>query len=120
MTILKKALVMVVASGAIGFAVPAGAQSSVTVVDQDEPAVTVITKTPPDTTSPVVVARGDGTTVITDRVVRRRVVVPTACNFNDFPHPAGGIGGAIGGRMLLGSTSAEDMPLPGNCAPIHR
>jgi hypothetical protein len=120
MTILNKTLMAALVGGAIGFAIPAGAQSSVTVVDSDEPAVTVITKTPADATGPVTVTRADGSTVVTERVVRRRVVVPTACNFNDYHNPTGGVGGAIGGRMILGTTTADDVPIPGNCAPIHR
>jgi hypothetical protein len=120
MTILNKTLMAALVGTAMGFALPAGAQSSVTVIDQDEPAVTVITKTPGDTSSPPVVARADRTTVVTERVVRKRVVVPTACNFNDYRNVSGGVGGAIGGRMILGTTSADDVPIPGNCAPIHR
>jgi hypothetical protein len=33
---------------------------------------------------------------------------------------SGGIGGSIGGRMILGATPADDIPLPGNCANIQR
>src|SRR5712671_6495015 len=113
MTILNKTFMAALVSSAIGFVAPAAAQSSVTVIDPDEPAVTVITKAPADTAGPAVVARADGSTVVTERVVRRRLAVPTACNFNNTPNVSGGLGGAIGGRMILGTTSADDIPIPG-------
>ena len=116
MTILKKVLIAALASGAMGFALPAGAQSS---VDSDESAVTVTTQSPIVSTERTVVARGDGSKVITERVVRQRVAVRT-CKFNNLPNVAGGVGGAIGGRMILGSTSAEDVNIPGNCALTNR
>jgi hypothetical protein len=121
MTILKKALMAALASGVIGFAVPAGAQSSITVLDPDASGLTIVTKAPE---GPVIVARDDGTKVVTERIVRKEWVVPTACNFirhyNKPTNVAGGVGGSIGGRMILGSTSAEDVPLPGTCTPLPR
>ena len=91
----------------MGFAAPALAQSG--------PATNALVVADSSTT----VVRADGSTVVTRRVVTRRVVVPTACNFNTIPNVSGGIGGSIGGRMILGTTAAMDVPLPG-CVPIAR
>jgi hypothetical protein len=113
MTLLNKSLMAALVGTAMGFAAPALAQSS--------PA-TNATVVADSSTS---VVRADGSTVVTERVVTRRAVVPTACNFNtirnvsDVPNVSGGIGGSIGGRMILGTTSALDVPLPG-CGPIAR
>jgi hypothetical protein len=54
------------------------------------------------------------------------VVIPAGCNHSDrrnvsgLTNVSGGVGGSIGGRMILGSTAADDVPLPGTCAPIPR
>jgi hypothetical protein len=120
MTIANKMLAAALMSGAIGFAVPALAQSTVTVIDPG-PGLIIVDKAPE---GPVVVSRDDGARVVTERVVRKEWVVPTACNFvrhyNKPANPSGGVGGAIGGRMILGPSSAEDVPLPGTCVPVPR
>jgi hypothetical protein len=115
MTLLNKSLMAVFMSGAMGFAAPALAQSG------------PVANTSVVADSSTTVARADGSTVVTERVVTRRVmVVPTGCNHSDrrnvsgLRNVSGGIGGSIGGRMILGSTSADDVPLPGTCAPIPR
>jgi hypothetical protein len=104
----------------MGFAVPVLAQSTVTVIDPG-PGLIVVDKAPE---GPIVVARDDGSKVVTERVVRKEWVVPAACNFIrhfDKPaNPTGGVGGAIGGRMILGASAAEDVPLPGTCIPVPR
>ena len=112
MTLLNKSLMAALMSAAMGFAAPALAQSG------------PITNDPVVADSSTIVVNADGSTVVTRRVVTRRVV-PTACNSNDsrtasgLPNVSGGIGGSIGGTMILGTTAALDVPLPG-CAPIHR
>jgi hypothetical protein len=113
MTLLNKSLMAAFVGAAMGFTAPALAQSS--------PATngTVVA----DSSTSVV--RADGTTVVTRRVVTRHEAVPIACNFNtirnvsNVPNVSGGVGGSIGGRMILGTTSALDVPLPG-CGPIAR
>jgi len=96
-------------SAAMGFAGPALAQS-----------------TPVPTNSSTTVVRADGSTVVTERIVTERtVVVASACNHSrrnvsGLRNVSGGIGGSIGGRMILGATPADDIPLPGNCATIQR
>ena len=123
MTMLNKSVMAALVGGAIGLAVPAAAQTSVTINDPYAKGLTIVTKAPE---GPVVVARDDGSKVITEQIVRRQWAVPTACNLNTvrnrngLPNVSGGIGGSIGGRMILGSTSADDVPLPGTCAPIPR
>ena len=120
MTITNKMLVAALMSGAIGFAVPVLAQTAVTVIDPDASGLIIVTKAPE---GPIVVARDDGSRVVTERVVRKEWVVPTACNFRPINRPAsptGGVGGSIGGRMILGSSPAEDRPLPGTCIPLPR
>ena len=113
MTLLNKSLMAALMGAAMGFAAPALAQSS----PVTNGAVVADTSTS--------VVRDDGSTVVTRRVVTRREVVPIACNFNTtrnvsgVPNVSGGIGGSIGGRMILGTTSALDVPLPG-CGPIAR
>ena len=114
----NKMLVAALISGAICFAVPAAAQS-VTVIDPG-PGLIIVTQAPEGS---VVVSRDDGSRVVTERIVRKEWVVPTACNFrhvNKPANPSGGVGGSIGGRMILGSTPAEDVPLPGTCVPVPR
>ena len=123
MTILNKSLMAVLMSGAMGLAIPAMAQSSVTLIDPDAPGLTIVA-TAPD--GPVVVARDDGSRVVTERVVRKQWMVPAACNSNNsrnlsgLRNSSGGVGGSMGGRMILGTTSADDVPLPGMCGPMHR
>ena len=123
MTILNKSLTAAFMSAALGLAAPAVAQSSVTINDPDAKGLTIVTKAPEGST---VVARGDGSKVITERIVRKQWVIPTACNLNTIGNTnhlqkaSGGIGGSIGGRMILGSTSADDVPLPGTCTPMPR
>ena len=113
MTSLNKSLIAAFMGGAMGFAAPAVAQSS------------PVTNGTVVTDSSTSVVRDDGSTVITRRVVTRHEVVPVACNFNttrnvsSVPNVSGGVGGSIGGRMILGTTSALDVPLPG-CGPIAR
>ena len=113
MTLLNKSLLAAFLGAAMGFAAPALAQTS--------PATNVTVVADSSTT----VVRPDGSTVVTERVVTRRTVVSTACNFDSIrnlsgvPNVSGGIGGSIGGRMILGTTSAQDVPLPG-CAQISR
>jgi hypothetical protein len=54
------------------------------------------------------------------------MVVPNGCdrsvrpNLSGLRNVSGGIGGSIGGRMILGATPADDVPLPGSCEPIPR
>ena len=121
MTITNKMLVAALMSGAIGFAVPALAQTAVTVIDPDAAGLIIVDKAPE---GPIVVAREDGSRVVTERVVRKEWVVPAACNFvrhfNRPPNPTGGVGGSIGGRMILGASPADDVPLPGTCIPLPR
>lgn len=120
MTILNKTLMAALVSGAVGLALPALAQSN---VDPDAPGLTIVTTAP---NGPVVVARDDGSTVVTERVVRRQYMVPAGCNSNKaqnlsgLKNPSGGVGGSIGGRMILGTTPADDVPLPGTCVPVPR
>ena len=96
-------------SAAMGFAAPALAQNA-----------------PVPTNSSTTVVRADGSTVITDRIVTKRMeVVANACNhsrrnLSGLRNVSGGIGGSVGGRMILGTTPADDIPLPGYCAPIQR
>jgi hypothetical protein len=110
MTLLNKSLMAAFMGAAMGFAAPALAQSG--------PATNPLVVADSSTT----VVRADGSTVVTRRVVTRRVA-PTACNFDTarnvsgITNVSGGIGGSIGGRMILGSTAAMDVPLPG-CGPI--
>ena len=122
MTILNKSLTAALMSAAMGLAAPAVAQGSVTINDPDAQGLTIVMQAPE---GPVVVARDDGSKVVTERIVRRQWVIPAACNLNirkpnGIANVSGGIGGSIGGRMILGSTAADDMPLPGTCAPIPR
>jgi len=123
MTILNKSLMAAFVGGAMGLAIPAAAQTNVIITDPGAKGLTIVTKAPE---GPVVVARDDGTKVITEQVVRRQWVVPTACNLypkrnaSGLPNVSGGVGGSIGGRMILGSTPADDVPLPGTCQPIPR
>ena len=123
MTNLNKSLTAALISAAMGLAAPAVAQSSVTINDPDARGLTIVTKAPE---GPVVVARDDGSQVVTQRIVRKQWVIPTLCNFNTIRNKSGlrnvsgGIGGSIGGRMILGSSPADDVPLPGTCAPIPR
>ena len=122
MTILNKSLMVALMSAAMGLAAPAVAQSTVTINDPDAKGLTIVTKAPE---GPTVVARDDGSKIITERIVRKQWVIPVACNLNPIrknglPNVSGGIGGSIGGRMILGSTSADDVPLPGTCTPIPR
>jgi hypothetical protein len=123
MTNLNKSLTAALISAAMGLAAPAVAQSSVTINDPDARGLTIVTKAPE---GPVVVARDDGSQVVTQRIVRKQWVIPTLCNFNTIRNKSGlrnvsgGIGGSIGGRMILGSSAADDVPLPGTCAPIPR
>ena len=123
MTILNKSLMAAFVGGAMGLAIPAAAQTNVIITDPGAKGLTIVTKAPE---GPVVVARDDGSKVITEEVVRRQWVVPTACNLypkrntSGLPNVSGGVGGSIGGRMILGATSAEDVPLPGTCQPIPR
>ena len=123
MTNLNKSLTAALISAAMGLAAPAVAQSSVTINDPDARGLTIVTKAPE---GPVVVARDDGSQVVTQRIVRKQWVIPTLCNFNTIrnksglPNVSGGVGGSIGGRMILGSTPADDVPLPGTCTPIAR
>jgi hypothetical protein len=127
MTLLNKSLMVAFMSAAVGFAAPALAQSGPAIYDTDEDsAVSVATNAPVVTNGSTTVVRADGSTVVTERVVTRRMVEGTACNFSDHrnlsgpSNVSGGIGGSIGGRMILGTTSRDDIPLPGNCGPIHR
>ena len=123
MTNLNKSLTAALISAAMGLAAPAVAQSSVTINDPDARGLTIVTKAPE---GPVVVARDDGSQVVTQRIVRKQWVIPTLCNTNTIrnksglPNVSGGVGGSIGGRMILGSSPADDVPLPGTCAPIPR
>ena len=123
MNILNKSLIAAFVSGAMGLAVPAAAQTNVIITDPGAKGLTIVTKAPE---GPVVVAHDDGSKVITEQVVRKEWVVPTACNLNTrrnasgLRNVSGGVGGSIGGRMILGATSAEDVPLPGTCQPIPR
>jgi hypothetical protein len=93
----------------MGFAAPALAQNA-----------------PVPTDSSTSVVRADGSTVITERIVTKSVVVvASACNHSrrnvsGLRNVSGGVGGSIGGRMILGATSADDVPLPGTCPPIQR
>src|ERR1700704_1662511 len=102
MTNLNKSLTAALMSAAMGLAAPAGAQSSVTINDPDARGLTIVTKAPE---GPVVVARDDGSQVVTQRIVRKQWVIPTLCNFNTIRNKSGlrdvsgGIGGSIGGRM---------------------
>jgi hypothetical protein len=114
MTLLNKSLMAAFVGAAMGFAAPALAQSG----PSNAPGVT---------TDSTTVARADGSTVVTNRVVTRRVmVVPNGCdrsvrpNLSGLRNVSGGIGGSIGGRMILGATPADDVPLPGSCEPIPR
>lgn len=128
MSIVNKSLMAALMSAAMGFAAPALAQSGPANYDRDEDsAVTAVTNAPVVTDSSTIVARADGSTVVTERVVTRRVVVVAAgCdrserrNVSGLRNVSGGIGGSIGGRMILGSTPVDDVPLPGTCEPVSR
>ena len=127
MTSRNKSLIVALMSATMGFAAPALAQNGPAVYDADEDsAVTAVANAPLVTDGSTTVVRADGSTVVTERIVTRRMVERTACNFSDHrnlsgvANVSGGIGGSIGGRMILGTTSRDDVPLPGNCAPIHR
>jgi len=100
---------------AMGFAAPA--------LGQSDPVLTA----PALAGDKTVIARADGSQVVTERVVTKRVViVPAGCNRinrrngSGLPNVSGGVGGSIGGRMILGASPADDVPLPGTCEPIPR
>ena len=128
MTSRNKSLIVALMSATMGFAAPALAQNGPAVYDTDEDsaATAAVTNAPRVTDGSTTVVRADGSTVVTERIVTRRMVELTACNFSDHRNlsgvgnVSGGIGGSIGGRMILGTTSRDDVPLPGNCAPVHR
>src|SRR5258708_556690 len=114
MTLLNKSLMVALMSAAMGLAAPAAAQSG------------PVANSSVVADSSTTVARADGSTVVTERVVTRRVVVvPAGCNHSDrrnvsgLRNVSGGIGGSIGGREILGAPPEGDSSLHRTGVPQH-
>ena len=115
---LNRSLPAVVLAGALAFVGPALAQSANNDADDEAP----IVSTPADsaaisssTRSERVTRAEDGTVVVTRRQTHSRVVRVSrsgGAGPNGVSKVAGTIGGAIGGRDILGTTPADNALLP--------
>ena len=103
---MKKSLMAVLAGSIIGMTGPVVAQDTGRVTGE-----TIVTTDTVVVTSPV---------IVTHRVVLLPEMLAQPRNFDkEVRHQSGGVGGAIGGYYINGTTRADNRPLPGSTWPYR-